>query len=138
MAGERKQKVLSKAAAMATMANMEKKRYPKLSPPAKARVDPVADPDSAFLKLKHSFCSCFRRFLCEGVPAPSAEMGSEGPCACQGPPSAPQLPRRARAALGPLKPGQPSLNIPPLGLAVISHCKHKLFQHSQCWAVGQS
>lgn len=41
MAGERKQKVLSKTAAMATITNTEKKRYPKLPAPAKARVDPA-------------------------------------------------------------------------------------------------
>lgn len=52
MAGERKQKVLSKAAAMATIANMKKERYPKLPDPAKARVDPVVDPDSGSLKAQ--------------------------------------------------------------------------------------
>lgn len=52
MEGERKQKVLSKAAAMATMANTEKERYPKLPAPAKASVDPVVDPDSGFLKAQ--------------------------------------------------------------------------------------
>lgn len=50
MAGERKQKVLSKAAAMAMITNMEKERYPKLPAAAKAKVDPVVDPHSGFLK----------------------------------------------------------------------------------------
>lgn len=37
---------------MATITNTEKERYPKLPAPAKARLIPVVDPDSGFLKAQ--------------------------------------------------------------------------------------
>lgn len=63
MAGERKQKVLSKTAAMATITNMEKKRYPKIPAPTKARVDPAAAPDSGSLKSQVFLLQLFQEIF---------------------------------------------------------------------------
>lgn len=63
MAGERKQKVLSKTAAMATITNTEKKRYPKLPAPAKARVDPAVAPDSGSLKAQVFLLQLFQEIF---------------------------------------------------------------------------
>lgn len=40
-----------------------------------------------------------------------------------------------RLLLGHLKPGESSPDVLPLGLVVISHCKHMLLQHSQFWGM---